>query len=201
MIMPATDIIERITTENVQHMGELIAIKAIKTIMAHSGTKLDDLYIGLIRDINRPDDIGYIFSDGYDIAQTAICFLCEYIGKTLGDKYGTDKHGNIITIKHACYSKVDRYIRHIRSNIYETVSITKLSIYEPSVTFESDKEDNYTAVDKKIKKMKLTEGEKETLNCYMGGMKFVEIARFLSVNLSTVWHRKLQIQKKYNKIT
>src|SRR5574344_2669936 len=106
-----TDENVRITKENVQRLGELIAVRALKTVAVHSDNRMVYLYKGLLRDVYHSDkDVGDTYSDGYDIAQTAICFLCGFIGKTLGDKYGTDKHGNIITVKHACYSKVDRYI-------------------------------------------------------------------------------------------
>lgn len=68
---------------------------------------------------------------------------------------------------------------------------------DPYGDFNVDTEQDYTAVDETIKRMHLTKGEYETLCCYMGGMQFVEIARFLSVQCSTVWRRRMAIQKKY----
>ena len=34
-------------------------------------------------------------------------------------------------------------------------------------------------------------------HCYLAGMAYTEIARFLCVNASTVWRRKMKIQQKY----
>ena len=66
-------------------------------------------YKGLLRDINRSyDDISH-YSDGYDIAQEAMLFLCQHMGERLDDVYYT-KTGRKITIKQACFSVADRYL-------------------------------------------------------------------------------------------
>ena len=69
--------------------------------------------------------IDYIVSDGYDVAQTAICFLYQFVGHTANEIYGNDKRGKEITIKLACYREVDRQAHrtyrsrsaHVRSNL------------------------------------------------------------------------------------
>ena len=48
--------------------------------------------------------------------------------------------------------------------------------------------------------MNLKQGELDTLNCYMAGMTYCEIARFLDVNFSTIYRRKLSLQKKYMRV-
>ena len=45
--------------------------------------------------------------------------------------------------------------------------------------------------------MRLTIAETETLNHYMAGLGFVEIAQMQNVNNTTVWRRRKSIQKKY----
>ena len=45
-----------ITAENVQRMGELIALCAIKTEIVRGGKDLHNLYKGLLRDVNRSND-------------------------------------------------------------------------------------------------------------------------------------------------
>ena len=45
-----------ITTENVQCMGEVIALCAIKTVIVRGGKDLHNLYKGLLRDIHRSND-------------------------------------------------------------------------------------------------------------------------------------------------
>ena len=42
-----------ISAENVQRMGEVIALCCIKTVIACSGKDLHKLYAGLLHDINR----------------------------------------------------------------------------------------------------------------------------------------------------
>ena len=61
-----------ISVENVQRMGEVIALCAIKTVIVRGGKDLHNLYKGLLRNINRSNDDMGRFSDGYDIAQEAM---------------------------------------------------------------------------------------------------------------------------------
>lgn len=80
MIYP--DKTQIITKENVLKLGEIIATCAIKAVLHMNNSKtLRKLYNGLLQDRFRKNEINHTFSDGYDLAQTAICFLCGYIGK------------------------------------------------------------------------------------------------------------------------
>ena len=36
------------------------------------------------------NEVGYIVSDGYDVAQTAICFLYQFAGRKVSEIYGKD---------------------------------------------------------------------------------------------------------------
>ena len=71
----------RITAENIQHIGECIALSAIKKMMrfAHHPRSLDKLYAGLVEDIYHSKGYNTTFSDGYDLASEVICFLCHYM--------------------------------------------------------------------------------------------------------------------------
>ena len=91
-----------ISAENVQKMGEIIALTCIKTVMFRSGKDLRCLYNGLLHDMKRSKDDLSPFSNAYDIAQEAMLFLCQHIGEKLGDNY-TTKYGKVVTIKSACY--------------------------------------------------------------------------------------------------
>ena len=73
-----------ISTENIQKMGEVIALTCIKTVMFRSDKDLRCLYNGLLHDMNRSKDDLSPFSNAYDIAQEAILFLCQHIGEKLG---------------------------------------------------------------------------------------------------------------------
>ena len=54
-----------------------------------------------------------------------------------------------------------------------------------------------TKVNTIITQMHLTIAETETLNHYMAGLGFVEIAQMQNVSNTTVWRRRKSIQKKY----
>lgn len=102
---------EVITADNVKELGENIALFALKKLHAYHGTKhLDDLYYGLIRDIHYQNNPSYVLSNGYDYAQTAICFLCEHIGKTLGTVIQVKYRKTLknVTVIHACTTMLGR---------------------------------------------------------------------------------------------
>ena len=67
----------RITSENVQHIGECIALSAIKKMMrfTHHPRSLDKLYAGLVEDVYGNRGYNTTFSDGYDLASEVIYFL------------------------------------------------------------------------------------------------------------------------------
>ncbi len=54
-------------------------------------------------------------SDGYDVAQTATCFLYQYAGKNATEICGKDRRGKEISIKLACYREVDKFIDNLRN--------------------------------------------------------------------------------------
>ena len=70
---------EPISAENVKLMGEMIALQALRTVKKFDMKVSDKLYIGLIKDLHHMGEIDYIISDGYDVAQTAICFYDELV--------------------------------------------------------------------------------------------------------------------------
>ena len=74
---------EIISFENVQQMGEMITLKTLRGRYAYARQTLEWLYVGFVKDLNRSNDSHHVFSDAYDLAQTAICFLCEFVGKSL----------------------------------------------------------------------------------------------------------------------
>ncbi|MDD3831747.1 MAG: hypothetical protein PHW00_03735 [Clostridia bacterium] len=100
----------------------------------------------------------------------------------------------------ACYRTVFNYLEIFKSDIYNCVSLDNLPLSrEPAIAFDDIEETNEAAdyLETILEKMQLNKGQLETLNCYMSEMGFVETARFLSVNLSTVWRRRLQLQQIY----
>ena len=190
-----------ITADNIKKIGELIALLTIRTVMCRSGKDLYRLYDGLIKDCNKSNDSLDEYSDGYDIAQTAMLFLCEHIGKRLGDNY-TTAHGNIISIKQACFRFTDRYLdKQFTRHLAHTIVIND-SVASSHITFIEDESNNdYTAVDALIERMNLTQGEYDVLCAYMSGLTYLEVTQLLTVNRTTIWRRRMSLQRKYTLAT
>lgn len=186
-----------ITTDNIKKIGELIALLTIRTVMCRSGKDLYRLYDGLIKDCNKSNDSLDKYSDGYDIAQTAMLFLCEHIGKRLGGNYTTTR-GNVISIKQACFRFTDRYLdKQFTRHLAHTTAISD-SVASSHITFIDDESNNdYTAVDALIERMNLTQGEFDVLCAYMSGLTYLEVTQLLDVNRTTIWRRRTKLQKKY----
>ena len=127
-----------ISAENVQKMGEVIALTCIKTVIVRAGKELNHLYVRLIDDINHSKNSTRPFSDAYDIAQEAMLFLCEHIGKKLGDDY-TTKYGKTITIRSACFRHTDRYLeKQYTRHITSTISLDERITSEPAKTLDDE---------------------------------------------------------------
>ena len=186
-----------ITENNVQRMGEVIALCAIKTVIVRGSKDLHNLYKGLLRDINRSNDDMSRYSDGYEIAQESMLFLCQHMGKRLDDVYYT-KTGRKITIKQACFSVADRYLaKNFVSPMLYTTSINEQIATEPETMLDNEQKNDYTAFDGLISKMKLTAVEYETLSILMAGFTMLQIGKILNVNRTTIWRRRMSLQKKY----
>ena len=189
---------ETISFEKVQLMGELITLKTLRIRYAYARYSLEWLYVGLIKDLNRSNDAHHVSSDAYDLVQTAICFLCEFIGKSLNDVY-TVKNGQEITIKHAVYMLVGRHIDRMRRNINRSRDIDDYA-EELSVDIDHYQEKDYTEVDNKIELLNLKPRDRTVLDCYMAGMTCFEIAEFLDIDRTTVWRRRQRAQVKYKSL-
>ena len=186
---------ETISFENVQLMAEMIALKTLRGRYAYARRALDWLYVGLVKDLNRGNDSEHVFSDAYDLVQNAICFLCEFIGKSLNDVY-TVKNGKVITIKYATYSLVGRNIDRMRRHFDRSCDI-ELCSEELSVEIDHYQEKDYTNVDNTIERLGLKPRDRTVLDCYMAGMTCNEIAEFLDISRITVWRRRTRAQVKY----
>ena len=191
---------EPISDENVKLMGEMIALQALRTIMPYDFEAVSKLYKGLIKDLNHISQIDYTITDGYDYAQTAICFLYEFKGKYVNDIYGKDRSGKEITIKTACYRKVDRELANFRKSISRNRQLefqhNKKVIPDPKNYFENYTAD-YDRADNIIKRMHLTESELAVLQCSINGMRRSEIMATLNMGRGSICFRKSQIRKKY----
>ena len=189
---------EVISPDNVMNIGELIALKTVQRLVLIKAPR--SLYVGLVRDINYKNMPGYIITDGYDLAQSAICFLCEHFGERVLDLCVDPKTGKHITLYGLCSRVVSNeiYKRWLFNRNTRGIDIKK-DCYEQEF-FADDPEESFKKCAKIIRKMKLTKGERQTLDCYIAGMRFVEIANTLKIDRSNVWRRRDRIQQKCRKV-
>lgn len=192
---------EPISDSNVNLMGEMIALQTLRNVMPYDFEVVSKLYNGLVKDLNRISQIDYTITDGYDYAQTAICFLYQFKGMFVSDIYGKDRNGKYITIKTACYRAVDKELLHFRRKIAHNrqfeLNHNKKDIPDPRDCFDDIAAD-YSKADALIEKLHLTEPEIETINCYLNGMKQSEAAAALGITIFGVKYRKLRIRQKYS---
>lgn len=189
---------EKITSSNVMQIGELIALKTVQKLVLIKVPR--SVYVGLVRDINYKNVPGYIITEGYDLAQSAICFLCEHFGERVLDLCIDPKTGEPVTLYRLCSRVVSNeiYKRWLFNRNTRGIDIKK-DCYEQDF-FKDDLEESFKKCAKIIRNMKLTKGERQTLDCYIAGMRFIEIADHLKIDRSNVWRRRDRIQNKYNAI-
>ena len=199
---------EIITADNVQTMGERIAVRALKTCYQKGGQPfIYSLYCGLVADITENKKTGAPLSDGYDIAQTASVFLCEYIGKTLQDKTTdgqTDKDGQPITILRACFRAVNLYIMGERQRDYKRVYVDEIDENGATLYYEIPAEwDIPTATDYKrvadlIEQLDLPQRQKQVLRYRLRGLSVNATAKKMGVTRQAAQNllRKVQARAK-----
>ena len=202
----AIDEIGIITAENVQTIGERIAIRALKTCYQKGGQPfIYSLYCGIVADITENKKTGAPLSDGYDIAQTASAYLCEYIGKTLQDKTTdgqTDKDGQPVTILRACFRAVNRYIMGERQHDYKRVYVDEIDENGATLYYEIPAEwDTPTATDYKhitavIKALNLTSRQAQILRYRLRGLSVNATAQKMGVTRQAVQNLLRKVQAK-----
>ena len=189
---------EVISSENVKLMGEMIALQALRTVKKFDMKVADKLYIGLIKDLHHMREIDY------DVAQTAICFLYQFVGHSANEIYGNDRKGKEITIKLACYREVDHFIRLLRNKpdrrgtIIESIDFTNYKALpaDPINCFEQEQTD-YSKYDELVEMLQLSALELAILNCYMSGMGQSQVCAELGIGRGTINHRKASIRQRY----
>lgn len=192
---------EPISDDNVKLMGEMIALQVLRTAKAFDYEVSDNLYRQLLGDVQHMGESKYIISDVYDYAQLAICFLLQYRGRYASENCIKDRRGNLISIKKACYRKIDSILGIYRRNTSKDKQIEfnhkKYEIADPRDCFDTD-EANYDKADALLQSLHLSEGELDMLNCSMSGMTQSQAAALLGITIYGVQHRKMRIRKKYN---
>ena len=191
-----------ITEQNIRRIGELIALSSVRTRMIHSTHDLYYVYQNLYKDIYCRNDILKPYSEAYDYAEEAICFLCKFLGKKLGDLC-IGKFGNPLPIRLACYRHMGRLLwkNYTKNAKYEVGSYEDENLRHNELTIDPYKqqfqEEAYERYDKIIKTMNLPDYEYETLLAMMNGMRLIDMKRYFNVDYTTIYRRKIRIRKKY----
>ena len=90
---------EEISQNNVLEMAELIAFMELRFQIGYLGSRAQKMYADLYADIKHKNELGYMLSDSYDLAQEGALYLCDHYGKHLNDVIGYSKKGKPITTK------------------------------------------------------------------------------------------------------
>lgn len=183
-----------ITRENVQELGEKLAMSAISGMKRFEGRRLDSLQKGLLNDVFHYSN-NRLISDGYDIAQECICFLCHYIDKPLGTKC-INQYGKPDTVRIACYKIARSYIRkELKKQDMDSIEYMVITDEECIQT-----EEDYTRVRKIQKLLNLTKEEKALFEYMVENVMQKSIAEFLKVSTKTIRKRMNSIRQKYFKV-
>ena len=190
-----------ITNENVKCLGEYIAVSAIRRVMHYQGERGYKLYLDLVHDIIYEKQPNETFSDGYDIASEAICFLCEHIGKPLGKVLTVNSKGRELNIRDICFKTVFRYIYGNQKYESNIADLEQPNLMEMSVPFESESitEAHSTDVNKIMRKIGLNDKEKLTIKLIMGGMTPYAVSRYLKMSNHGIYNRVNRAREKYIK--
>ncbi len=192
---------EEISQNNVLAMAELIAMSETRYLIGYMGYPMQKMHADLYVDILRKNDLGYVFSDSYDLVQEGALYLCEHCSKHLSDVVGYSKKGKPITIEIACCRKMMKLMsQKIRDN-YRHVGYESLTPVNESCTeIQEETAQDYTAYDKIVESLNLTDNMRVALECRIKGLSFPEIGRVLSRTQSTVFEYFIKMRKRYTAI-
>ena len=187
-----------ITIDNIKELGEKIALWGLKVKNNLTDKRLDNLFYGLIKDVYEPLGDKETYSDGYDIAQEVILFLCNHIGKRLGD-LELDLKGKLVSIKTLAMRIVFTYLDKILNRENRNKPFLTSLKYE-TVDLGYKEKDDYTKVDFVLEKLNLSEGEQQVLDIYMSGYGTYEMCRFYNMKVNTLYTRRRNIRKRFNNL-
>lgn len=162
---------------------------------------MQKMFVDLYADIKHKNELGYMFSDSYDLVQEGALYLCEHYGKHLNDVICYNKKGKPITIEIACIRKMMKLINLKTRDYYRSVSLDALkSDSEPSYDIKEEVTQDYTLYGKIVSSLNLTENMRNALECRVKGLSYPEIGRVLSRAQSTVFEYFIKMRQRYNAI-
>ena len=189
---------EEISADNVLAIAECIAFTEVRFVTMRSGGKIQHLYSDLYADIKHKNNPNHVFSDGYDLVQTAALFLCEHFGKHLSDVMFYNKKGKAITIQILCNRQVLKLINQKTSASKRNVSLEAFTpSVEPKTEIKEEVEQDYTVYDNIVNSLNLTDNMKLALECRIAGLSYPEIGRILGRVQSTVYEYFTKMRQRY----
>lgn len=190
---------EEISQNNVLEMAELIAFMELRFLIGYLGSRAQKMYADLYGDIKHKNELGYMFSDAYDLVQEGSLYLCEHYRRHLSDVIGYSKKGKPITIEIACIRKMMKLINRKTSDYHRSVSLEALTpVSEPSYEIkEEEVAQDYTLYEKIVSSLNLTENMRIALECRQNGLSYPEIGRVLSRAQATVYEYFIKMRQRY----
>lgn len=185
---------EEISQNNVLAMAELIAMAETRFLIGYMGSPMQKMHADLYVDILHKNELGYVFSDSYDLVQEGALYLCEHYGKHLSDVIYYSKKGKPITIEIACCKKMMKLMNRKTRDNYRNVCYDALTPLYDEIQEETE---DYTNYDKIVESLNLTENMRIALECRIKGLSFPEIGRVLSRAQSTVFEYFIKMRQRY----
>ena len=187
---------EKISSDNVAEMAELIALYETKALIGFMGYHAEKQ---LCRDVFGKNESGYNFSDSYELVQSVALFLCGHYGEYLDDVLYISKKGKPRTIKTECCMMITRMLAEEYRFLYKHRS---LEVTREQTAFVSDQptdeEQDYSRVDEIVASLNLTENMSLALSYRMAGLSYPEIAKLLSRAVSTVYEYFEKMRARYS---
>ena len=170
-----------ITQENILDLGKAIALKAVKGSLRYAYGNIDYLHKDIINDLYHHNTMDN-YSDGFDIVQETVCFLCHFIGRKLGDCY------NGMTIRLSCFKAIYAFIRkQIIVNNNEVDDEVLLYVPTPETMNEPP---DYSKAKEIIKTVTSNSLEKQILSYLYSGTTVNNTAEFLNISTDIVYKRR-----------
>ncbi|HIU99577.1 MAG TPA: hypothetical protein IAB14_00500 [Candidatus Stercoripulliclostridium merdipullorum] len=114
---------EKISSDNVAEMAELIAMRETRAFIGFMGYHAEKAHKQLRRDIFGKNEPGYTISENYELVQNVALFLCSHYGEYLDDVLYISKRGKQITIKMECYLIITRMLAGDYRALYKYQSL------------------------------------------------------------------------------
>ena len=171
-----------ITQENILDLGKAIALKAVKGLLRYAYGNLDYLHKDIINDLYHHNTMDN-YSDGFDIVQETVCFLCHFIGHNLGEMCCD------MTIRLACFKTIYAFIRkQIKVNNNEVDD--EVLPYIPTTEIMDKEPTDYSKAKEIVRIVTSTQLERQILSYFYYGVTVNNIAEFLDISTDKIYKRR-----------